>query len=65
MTQVKKGQNAEHDNTTLENMGENEYEMLTEVCNKIWEEERISKEWELHYSKKEIIVIALIIQDIK
>ena len=31
----------------LQNMGENGFEMLTELFNKIWEEETISMDWEV------------------
>ena len=31
----------------LQNMGENGFEMLTELFNKIWEKERIPKDWEV------------------
>ena len=31
----------------LQNMGENALEMLTKLCSKIWEEERIPKDWEV------------------
>ena len=47
---LKRGKVAEHDNITaemLQNMGENGLEMLTELFNKIWEEERIPKDWEV------------------
>ena len=47
---LKRGEAAEHDNITaemLQNMGENGFEMLTELFNKIWEEERIPKDWEV------------------
>ena len=47
---LKRGKAAGHDNITaemLQNMGENGLEMLTELFNKIWEEERIPKDWEV------------------
>jgi len=47
---LKSGKAAGYENITakmLQNTGENELEMLTELFNKIWEEERIPKVWEM------------------
>ena len=47
---LKRGKAAGNDNITaetLQNMGENGLEMLTELFNKIWEEEWVPKDWEV------------------
>ena len=47
---LKRGKVVGHDNITaemLQNMGQNGLEMLTELFNKIWEQERTPKDWEV------------------
>ena len=47
---LKGGKAAGHDNITAEmlrNMGENGLEMLTELVDKIWKEEKIPKNWKM------------------
>ena len=47
---LKRGTAAGHDDITaemLQNMGENGLEMSTQLFDKIWEKERIPKDWEV------------------
>ena len=47
---LKRGKAAGHDNITakmLQNLGEKGLELLTKLFNKIWEEEKIPKDWEV------------------
>ena len=44
---LKRGKAAGHDNITADMLQENGLEMLAELFNKTWEEERISKNWEV------------------
>ena len=47
---LKRGKTTGHDNTRaemLQNIGENEFEMSTELYNKMWKEERIPKDREV------------------